>query len=240
MATRVIPQRILKNLRYNTTTKQLNSAHTSLTPAGAGAGETVTPPTTLPPSTAAVTPPPAATLDLDDAERLFSMVPTSTLIRSTAVLHATAVGPVVDLGMWTMKSRLFQKGLPRDALMALTRRTFYEHFCAGEDAAAAGRSIRSLNEAGLRGMLVYGVEDAHDNAGCDRNHNGFLHTVDVSRSLPFSSVSFFSLSFNNNNNNCFCFIITFTINSSRSLIISYKKTVHDECCLQLQFSVFFF
>ncbi|TKY50083.1 Proline dehydrogenase 2 [Spatholobus suberectus] len=187
MATRVIPPRILKNLRYNTTTKPLNSSHPSLSPA-------IAPPSLFdrPPSPAADAPPTAAAaaLNLEDAERLFASVATSRLLRSSAVLHATAVEPMVDLGMWVMKSRVFQTGVLRDLVMASTRKTFYEHFCAGEDAATAGRSIRALTDAGLRGMLVYGVEDAHDNEGCDRNLNGFLHTVDVSKSLPPSSVSF--------------------------------------------------
>lgn len=96
--------------------------------------------------------------------------------------------------MWIMKSKLMEKGVLKDLMMASIRKTFYENFCAGEDAAAAGRSIRWLNDVGLRGMLVYGVEDAHDNEGCDRNLKGFLHTVHVSRSLPPNSVSFFTFS----------------------------------------------
>ncbi|GAU36094.1 hypothetical protein TSUD_277050 [Trifolium subterraneum] len=190
MATRVVPQKIIKNLRYKTTTKPLNSSHPSAAAAVVSLLEkqpAITPP---PPSPQPSSHQSASFLDLNDAERLFSAVPTSTLLRSSAVLHATAIGPVVDVGIWAMQSKLLQMGIMKDAVMAVTKRTFYEHFCAGEDAVAAGRSIRSVNEAGLRGMLVYGVEDAHDNEGCNRNLNGFLHTVDVSKSLPPSSVSF--------------------------------------------------
>ena len=98
---------------------------------------------------------------------------------------------MVDVGMWVMRSKLVEReGVVRDAVMGAIRKSFFEHFCAGEDADEAGRKIRELNEAGLRGMLVYAVEDAHDNDGCDRNLNGFLRTVDASRSLPPSSVSF--------------------------------------------------
>ncbi|XP_061359017.1 proline dehydrogenase 2, mitochondrial-like [Gastrolobium bilobum] len=190
MATRVILPRILKNIRYNTTAKQLNSPHLpSRSPTAAAA---VVTPSLIekPPSSAAVATP-SSSLNFEDAEKLFSSVPTSKLLRSSAVLHAIAVGPMVDLGMWVMKSNLVQReGVSKDVVTATIRKTFYEHFCAGEDAAAAGRSIRSLNETGLRGMLAYGVEDAHDNDGCDRNLNAFIHTVDVCRSLPPSSVSF--------------------------------------------------
>nr|AFK36144.1 unknown [Medicago truncatula] len=184
MATRVVPQKIIKNLRFKTTTKPLNSSHPSATAAVASLLEREQP---SPPQPSHQQP---SYLDLNDGERLFSAVPTSTLIRSSAVLHATAIGPVVDVGIWAMQSKLLQTGILKDAVMAVTKRTFYEHFCAGEDAITAGKSIRSVNEAGLRGMLVFGVEDAHENDGCDRNLKGFLHTVDVSKSLPPSSVSF--------------------------------------------------
>lgn len=191
MATRVIPPRILRKVRYNTSSKPLNAPHPSLSPAAAA--------TTAAPSAAVVSPPaaPAAAgepiLNFDDVEKLFAYVPTTKLLTSSAVLHATAVEPAVDLGMWVMRSKLMDVELYRKIVLGAMRRTFYEHFCAGEDAVTAGRSIQALNDAGLRGMLVYGVEDAHDNDACDRNLNGFLHTVDVSRSLPPSSVSFLSI-----------------------------------------------
>lgn len=187
MATRVVPQKIVKNLRFQKSTKPLTSSHPATAAVAASLLEKQ-------PQPATTTPPPPSqsfsSLDLNNAEKLFSTVPTFTLIRSSAVLHATAIGPMVDVGIWALQSRLLQKRIVKDAVMAVTKKTFFEHFCAGEDAVAAGRSIRSVNDAGLRGMLVYGVEDAHDNDGCDRNLNGFLHTVDVSKSLPPSSVSF--------------------------------------------------
>ncbi|XP_020210060.1 proline dehydrogenase 2, mitochondrial [Cajanus cajan] len=185
MATRVIPPRILRNVSYNTSTKPLNSTHTSLLP-------TLSPPPSpeVPPPTSAVLPPAADDLNFQDLRKLFSHVPTSTLLRSTAVLHATAVDPLVDFGTWLMRSNLMHVNGLRDIFLASIRHTFYHHFCAGEDAPTAASSIRALNHTGLRGMLVYGVEDALDNEACDRNLRGFLRTVDVSRSLPPSSVSF--------------------------------------------------
>lgn len=186
MATRRIPPRILKELRYNTTTKPLNSANPSLSPA-------VAPPLFDKPSSHVQTE--TTVLNLEDSEKLFSSVSTLQLLRSSAVLHATAVGPMVDLGMWVMKSKLCQMEMLKNVVNATMRHTFYANFCAGDDAVAAGRSMRVLNDAGLRGMIVYGAEDAHDNEGCDRNLKGFLETVDVAKSLPPSSVSAFNLSF---------------------------------------------
>ncbi|CAL0318775.1 unnamed protein product [Lupinus luteus] len=188
MATRVIPPRILRKLRYNTATKPLNSTHpSSLSP-------TLSSPTVLdqkPPSSTVLRPAvdPSA-FNFHDVEKLFSHVPTSKLLRSATVLHATGVGSMVDLGMWVMRSKLMEIEGVRDIILATIRGTFYDHFCAGEDVISAGKSIGSLNDAGLRGMLVYGIEDAHDNDGCDRNLKAFLHTIDVSKSLPPLSVSF--------------------------------------------------
>ncbi|KAI9083367.1 hypothetical protein K1719_034581 [Acacia pycnantha] len=203
MATRTIPRQIIAKVRYNTTssttTKPLNFPTPSLSAAAASAaGDAVaTPPPVFLERTSNLHKPPTAgpitgesLVNLDDVQRLFSFVPTSKLLRSSAVLHATGSESIVDFGMWVMKSKLMEVDVLRNIILAAVRRTFFEHFCAGEDAVTAARSIKGLTDAGLRGMLVYGVEDAHDNDACDRNHAGFLHTVDVSRSLPPSSVSF--------------------------------------------------
>ena len=188
MATRVIPPRILRKLRYNTATKPLNSSHPPLSPSLSPS------PCLLPaplPSPAVLRPSAAASDDLSfrDVEKLFSSVSTTSLLRSSAVLHATAVEPMVDFGTWLLRSNLMHVHGIRDLILATVRNTFFDHFCAGEDAITTAASIRHLNRAGLRGMLVYGVEDANDNDACHRNFKGFLHTIDVSRSLPPSSVT---------------------------------------------------
>ncbi|ESW32187.1 hypothetical protein PHAVU_002G300800 [Phaseolus vulgaris] len=159
---------ILKNIRCSTTMRPLNTCHRSLSAAIMS----------------------SSTLSLEDAEQLFGLVSTKQLLRSSAIQHAMAVESMVDLGMWAMKSKVFESGMMKDVMMSTMRQTVYAHFCGGEDAAAAGRSILALNDTGLRSMLAYGVEDAHDNEGCDKNLQGFLHNVDLSKSLPPSSVSF--------------------------------------------------
>ncbi|KAI3412742.1 Proline dehydrogenase [Psidium guajava] len=132
---------------------------------------------------------PAATIDLDNTERLFAGVPTTKLLRSSATLHAAAIEPVVDAGTWVVRSRLMDVGPVRGAVLGAVRRTFFEQFCAGEDAEEAVRTVGKLNRTGLRGMLDYALEDAEDNEACDRNAAGFLRTVESARSLPPSSVS---------------------------------------------------
>lgn len=189
MATRIVapPKKaLISNLRA--LARPLNSVPSSITAAVpgqfAGFEEKHE---QAPPLTAAQPSPP---IDLADPERLFSSVPTAKLIRSVANLHAAAVGPVVDLGIRVMKSRVIMgTGLAREAVLGVVRRTFYEHFCGGQDDVEAADTVRRLNEAGLRGMLDYAVEDAEDNPSCDRNLDAFLQTVESTKTLPQGYVS---------------------------------------------------
>jgi len=169
MATRVVvPPKHLKNLRNFT--RPLSSSSSS----AAAVNQTAKPePTFQKPTTTTTT-----SLGLDDAEKLFSSVSTSKLLRASANLHAAAIEPMVDVGTWVMQSKLMHVGVIRGPVLGALRHTFYEHFCAGQDAAAAGESVRWLHRCGLRAMLDYAVEYA------------FLHTVESAITLPPSSVSF--------------------------------------------------
>lgn len=181
MATRVVVSRKhLKSLRNFT--RPLTSSSSSSS--SVAVNHTVKPEPTF------QKPPTTTSLELDDAEKLFSSVPTSKLLRASAILHAAAIEPMVDFGTWVMQSKLMHVNVIRGAVLGALRHTFYEHFCAGEDAAAAGESVRSLHRCGLRAMLDYAVEYAGDNESCDRNLEAFLHTVESATSLPPSSVSF--------------------------------------------------
>ena len=203
MASRVTQSNLLKSLRYFT--RPLNSAASS---SAAAISAPAVPPLTFTdkPETPQVAVSDesltvgSSVFNLNDAEKLFSSVSTTRLLRASANLHVTAIEPVVDLGMWVMKSKLMEIELIRNVILETIRHTFYEHFCAGEDTVAAGHSLMRLREAGLRGMLVYALEYASDNDACDRNLQGFLRTVESTKSLPPSSVSFskitlFSFSF---------------------------------------------
>ncbi|CAN1317854.1 Proline dehydrogenase 1, mitochondrial [Linum perenne] len=88
-----------------------------------------------------------------------------------------------------MSSRLMDVEAVRGIVYGVVRRTFYEHFCAGETPAEAREKVREVNKAGLRAMLDFAVEYTCDNDACDRNLEGFLDTVDTATSLPPSSVS---------------------------------------------------
>ncbi|OMO83832.1 Proline dehydrogenase [Corchorus olitorius] len=134
--------------------------------------------------------PTATPLDLNDHQKLFESVSTLKLLRSSANLRLASIEPLVDFGAWVMNSRLVETSFTRDLILKTVKHTFFEHFCAGESTEEAGDCIRKLHDANLRGMLVYAVEHTTDNAGCDRNLEGFLRSVEFAKSLPPSSVSF--------------------------------------------------
>ncbi|KAI3677410.1 hypothetical protein L2E82_51693 [Cichorium intybus] len=151
-----------------------------------------TPPPPTPPPTAAVATDDArdSIFDFEDTKGLFSSVTTGKLLRSSANLNLAAVEPVVDMGIWVMKSRLMQVGLLREIVLGAIKHTSYEHFVAGADTEETGRTVKKLWESGLRGMLDYGLEHAIDNESCDINAQEFIKTVESTQSLPPSSVSF--------------------------------------------------
>lgn len=101
-----------------------------------------------------------------------------------------SIGPVVDLGMWIMRSRLMDNMISKKIVLGAVKNTFYQHFCAGENLEEASQTLQRIWDSGLRGILDYGLEDAIDNASCDRNLNEFIKTVESTKMLPPSSVSY--------------------------------------------------
>ncbi|KAL0540609.1 hypothetical protein IC582_020618 [Cucumis melo] len=145
---------------------------------------------TAPPPPLHLNPPSTPTVDFTDSRALFGSIPTSDLLHATATLHASAIGPVVDVGMWVMNSKLMDVELFRDVVLGTVKHTFYRHFCAGEDDTSVAKTVRRLHDVGLRSMLDYALEYADDEASCDRNLDGFLRTVEATKSLPSGSASF--------------------------------------------------
>lgn len=90
-----------------------------------------------------------------------------------------------------MNSKLMDVELFRDVVLGTVKHTFYRHFCAGEDDTSVAKTVRRLHDVGLRSMLDYALEYADDEASCDRNLDGFLRTVEATKSLPSGSVSTF-------------------------------------------------
>ncbi|KAE8654988.1 Proline dehydrogenase 1 [Hibiscus syriacus] len=186
MATRVLSSpKLLKNLRFFI--RPLNSAASSAAAAVSPLNfddksehstvEKHHPTTTTTP------------LDFDDHQKLFALVSTLKLLRSSVNIGLASNETFVDFGTWVMNSRLIETPLLRDIILKTVKHTFFEHFCAGETPAEAAECLKKIQEAGLRGMLVYAVEHTSDNAGCDQNFEGFLQSIEFAKSLPPSSVS---------------------------------------------------
>ncbi|KAI3713104.1 hypothetical protein L1987_71675 [Smallanthus sonchifolius] len=148
------------------------------------------PPTSQSPNIAVTDDARDSIFDFEDTKGLFSSVTTGKLIRSAANLNLAAVEPVVDMGVWVMRSRVMQVGLLREVVLGSIKHTSYEHFVAGADLEETGRTVKKLWESGLRGMLDYGLEHTVDNESCDKNALQFIKTVESTQSLPPSSVSF--------------------------------------------------
>ncbi|KAI3861366.1 hypothetical protein MKX03_016181 [Papaver bracteatum] len=129
------------------------------------------------------------TLDFDDGKRLFKSVTTGKLIRSILNQQMASYDPIVNIGIWVMRSRLFHISFIRYIILFVVKHTFYDHFCVGENLDEARTTLQKLCNGGLKGIMDYGLEDATDNKSCDRNFNEFLKIVDTTKLLPPSSVS---------------------------------------------------
>ena len=118
---------------------------------------------------------------------------TTKLLKSSIVLNSAAIDHVVNLGIRIMRSKLIETPVLREIILGCVKRSFYEQFVAGEDLEETGRTIRKIwDNAGLRSMLNYGLEHAHDNESCDKNFQAVLETIEYTKHLPPSSVRFFS------------------------------------------------
>ncbi|KAL2499800.1 Proline dehydrogenase 2 [Abeliophyllum distichum] len=129
-------------------------------------------------------------INFDDFKVLFSSVPTSKLIKSSINLHMAAIEPIVDTGMWVMNSRLMETPVLREIILGVVKNTVYEHFCAGKDLKEVARTVTKLCDQGIKAILDYGLEHVNDNESCDRNFNEFIQTIESTKFLPPSSVSF--------------------------------------------------
>ncbi|KAI3970948.1 hypothetical protein MKX01_024595 [Papaver californicum] len=129
-------------------------------------------------------------LDFNDGKKLFSSVTTGKLIRSMLNQQMASYEPIVDVGIKVIRSRLVEIMIVKDFIMSVVKHTFYDHFCAGENLDEAKKTLQKLWNGGLKGIMDYGLEDATDNASCDRNYNEFLKIVETTKLLPPSSVSY--------------------------------------------------
>ncbi|CAO2825470.1 unnamed protein product [Amaranthus hypochondriacus] len=133
---------------------------------------------------------PDSILNFDDTQKLFSTFSTTKLIRSVFNLNMASMDPVVDMGIWVMRSKLIEVPVFREAILGSVKNSFYEQFVAGKDLKETSKTVEKIYEAGLRGMLNYGLEHAYDNLSCDQNYETFLNTIESTKFFPPSSISF--------------------------------------------------
>ncbi|KAI3455056.1 hypothetical protein Pfo_011719 [Paulownia fortunei] len=184
MASRSIHPKLLHNLPYfsrrmNSTTS--SSIATAPQPNSTGKPDPVSPKPRTPNEPC---------INLDASKELFSSVSTPKLIKSTVTLHMASMDGMVDLGSWVMNSGLMKSPISRRMVLDSIKYTFYDHFCGGEDLWEADRTVKKLWDSGLRAMLDYGLEHAVDNWSCERNLEEFIRTIESTKSLPSSPVSF--------------------------------------------------
>lgn len=129
-------------------------------------------------------------VNFDDTQKLFSTFSTTKLIRSVFNLNMASIDPVVDMGIWVMRSKLLEVPVFRQAILGSVKHSFYEQFVAGKDLIETSQTVQKIYDAGLRGMLVYGLEHAYDNESCDQNFKTFLNTIESTKFFPPSSVCF--------------------------------------------------
>ncbi|EFJ24729.1 hypothetical protein SELMODRAFT_100996 [Selaginella moellendorffii] len=134
----------------------------------------------------------AVTPDLErpNAELLFSRMSSGELLKTLLNLQVMACGPLVDVGIKVLKSPVANHRFLKKPIEWCVKRTIYSHFCAGENAAEASKTLQKLWELRLRGVLDSGLEDAADNASCDENLQQLLATIRETIALPHGSVSY--------------------------------------------------
>ncbi|XP_021749581.1 proline dehydrogenase 2, mitochondrial-like [Chenopodium quinoa] len=129
-------------------------------------------------------------LNFENTQELFPTFSTTKLIRSVFNLNMASIDPVVDMGIWVMRSKLLDVPGFRQAILGSVKHSFYEQFVAGKDLKETSETVQKLYGDGLRGMLNYGLEHAYDNDSCDQNYKTFLNTIESTKLFPPSSVSF--------------------------------------------------
>ncbi|XP_024375161.1 proline dehydrogenase 2, mitochondrial isoform X2 [Physcomitrium patens] len=124
-----------------------------------------------------------------DEEGLFGEFKTLEFLKIYGNVQLIGMGPVVDLGVKVLTSPWMEVYPVRAVALWGVKHTVYSHFCAGQNIEEASETLQRMWELGLRGILDYGLEDAIDNASCDRNLEKFLQVVRQTSLLPQGSVS---------------------------------------------------
>eukprot|EP00618_Florenciella_parvula_P001226 CAMPEP_0119476612 /NCGR_PEP_ID=MMETSP1344-20130328/7058_1 /TAXON_ID=236787 /ORGANISM="Florenciella parvula, Strain CCMP2471" /LENGTH=563 /DNA_ID=CAMNT_0007510405 /DNA_START=82 /DNA_END=1773 /DNA_ORIENTATION=+ len=98
----------------------------------------------------------AADIDFTDAKAVYASRSTPELVSALMVLQTCRIQPLVTNAEWLLKTA---KGLVGASLVdAVVKRTFFAHFCAGEDEKTIRPKVESLETAGIGSILDYAAE----------------------------------------------------------------------------------
>ncbi len=107
--------------------------------------------------------PPPAPLRFDDTRAVFAGRSSLSLLHSLAVFRACTVRPLVSHAPALLAAS--RRVLGDGATAAVLRRTFFAHFCAGEDEAGLEPTLARLRAAGVGAILDFAAEADVDGGG---------------------------------------------------------------------------
>lgn len=96
-------------------------------------------------------------LDFDNAAAAYANHSNAAIIRSLAVFSLCSIQPLVKWADTVL--RRMKMVLGKDFVNGIVKRTFFRHFCAGEDGEEIKPTLHELYENGIGGILDYAAED---------------------------------------------------------------------------------
>lgn len=112
---------------------------------------------------------PSATHNNESKESVYSVVPTSVLLRSLLVTTISSNWalrvPSLSILLFITKARGFLFNVDRNPLIRwILRKTMYDHFCAGEREPQVRNTIRQIKDLGIRGVILTYAREAAQGA----------------------------------------------------------------------------
>jgi hypothetical protein len=98
--------------------------------------------------------------DFDDAKTTYGGKTLGSLLRSYVVFSLCTIGPLVrnSESLFKLSNQVFGTTLTE----FVVKKTFFAHFCGGEDVQGLRPTIKELNANGINGILDYAAENAPD------------------------------------------------------------------------------
>jgi len=126
-------------------------------------------------------------LQFEDTQSSFQKKSSFDLMQSLVVLRLCAMEPLVKYAPKLIQASIYAK---LDALVFFViKRTFFKHFCAGEDLDEVREVIGKLHDASIGSILDYSAEGAVGNdADLDTSALRIMETIELGQT--FDSIKF--------------------------------------------------